>query len=181
MKSKLYSKILTLSVVVLFIIIGLQPAIAVDSNQSIVSKTSKENCNCKEVDDRQFIILEKQLNSFEVYTKLLLILSRYNPEVKGEVQELSNAISTINEMYDKIETCLSYNEKPICEVLYNAHSKTYDIWDVLDELHDKFKDIKIIVQILEIIHYLTGVYGVIFVIIGTLFNCEWADEWPHPE
>ena len=175
-------KILTIGIIALFIGAGIHPAFAVDTNQSIVIKANEEECwECKEVNDRQLVVLEKQLNRIEFYTKLLLIISRYNPEIKEEVQELSDEISTINEVYDKIETCLSYNDKPICDVLYNAYSKTHDIRDVLDKLYDKFGDIKILNQILEIIHYLTGVYSVIFVIIGTLFNCEWADEWPHPE
>ena len=91
-------KILTIGIIVLFVGVGIHPAFAVETKQSMANKASEEECwECKEIDSRHLVILERQLNRLEVYTKLLLVLSRYNPELKEISEDLSNEITTLKE------------------------------------------------------------------------------------
>ncbi len=68
-----------------------------DWNESVRPIMKSRDCNCKEIDSRHLIRLEKQLNRLEVYTKLLLVLSRYNPELREISEELSNEITILKE------------------------------------------------------------------------------------
>ena len=98
MKHNLYCKILAVGIIVLFVGVGIHPAFAVDTRQSMVNKASEEDCGCNDVDNWQLVVLEKQLNRLEVYSKLLLVLSRYNPELKEINEELYNIVTTLQQM-----------------------------------------------------------------------------------
>jgi hypothetical protein len=103
-------KSLVVGVVVLFIGVGIQPAFA-------ITPDSEENCNCKKLNDSELVKVERLLNKVEVYCKSLLVLSKYNPETKDEIEELSEKISTLKEeLADKAPF------KVICltlDVIYN--------------------------------------------------------------
>ena len=55
--------ILAIGIICLFVGVGIHPAFAVDTNQSMVNKASEDDCGCNEVDDRQLVVLERQLNN----------------------------------------------------------------------------------------------------------------------
>ncbi len=93
MRKILSTKILALGLISLFIGVSVSSAISIDIESTIVDNDSKEVCGCKEIDSRHLVVLEKQLNRLEVYTKLLLVLSRYNPELREISEELSNLIN----------------------------------------------------------------------------------------
>ncbi len=76
-----------------------------DTKSPVVIQQSEEDCNCKDIDNRHLVILERQLNRLEVYSKLLLILSKHNPELKEISEELSNRISTLRETNDDRIIC----------------------------------------------------------------------------
>ncbi len=49
MKSKLNCKILAIGIIVLFIGVGIHPAFAVDTRQSMVNKANEKDCGCNEL------------------------------------------------------------------------------------------------------------------------------------
>jgi hypothetical protein len=90
MKSKLYCKILAWSIIFLFIGVSFSSAISVDTRSVIENEEECKECN--KVDNADLIKVERLLDRVEVYSKLLLVLSRYNPELKEVSEELSDDI-----------------------------------------------------------------------------------------
>ncbi len=89
-------KTITFSIILLLIGITVSSAISIDTKSPVVNQQSEEDCNCKEIDSRHLVVLERQLNRLEVYSKLLLVLSNHNPELFKNYEELTDMISTLN-------------------------------------------------------------------------------------
>ncbi len=82
-------KLIGIFICMLFVGVSVSSAFAVDTKQSMVNKASEEECiECKEVSKTDLIKVERLLNRVEVYSKLLLVLSRNNPELNGKSKEL---------------------------------------------------------------------------------------------
>jgi len=73
-------KVIVIGIIVLFVGMGFQPAFAVDTKQSIDDNKSEECEECNEFSDADLIKVKNLLNRVEKRTKLLLILSKNNPE-----------------------------------------------------------------------------------------------------
>jgi hypothetical protein len=70
----------------------------IEDNNTITETYDIEDCGCKEIDNKQLGLLEKKLNKLEVYSKLLLVLSKYNTELLDDYEELSDMIPIIKEI-----------------------------------------------------------------------------------
>jgi hypothetical protein len=92
--------ILAIGIICLFVGLGIHPAFAVDTRQSMVNKAREEDCGCKELDDKQLVVLEKQLNRLDVYSKLLLVLTSQYPELKGMLYRISIFTGMIKKLTD---------------------------------------------------------------------------------
>ena len=112
-------KTLAVSIILLFIGISIPSAISIDSKPIISKDESEDECwNCKEVNDRQLVVLEKQINRLEVYTKLLLVLSKHNPDLAEEYEDSSNDIKTLKELNEELKTdIISQDSSFICDTL----------------------------------------------------------------
>ena len=77
-----------------------------------LADNSEDDCGCNEVSKSDLVKVERLLNRIEVYSKLLLVLARYNPEVLEDYEELSNMISTLKTLGLK---------DLICDLLWNIH------------------------------------------------------------
>ena len=120
--------ILALGIICLFIGVGIHPAFAVDTKTSMVNKANEEECwECKEIDNRHLVRLEKQIKRIEVYTKFLLVLSRYNPEIKEKCEEILDVIN-LNRLWDFPIICaiLERIEIQLVSMLYKWE---YLIWE----------------------------------------------------
>jgi hypothetical protein len=94
-------KSITFSIILLFIGVSISSGISVDTET-----TDVEDCKeCNEIDDTHLLILDRQLNRLEIYSKLLLVLSRYYPELEEISEELSNEISILNKLDLKEAIC----------------------------------------------------------------------------
>jgi len=156
-------EILAIVIVALFIGVGIHPAFALDTNQSMVNKTSEEECcNCKEIDNRHLVRLKKQLNRLEVYTNLFLVLSKHNPELKEKIEELLGEIKTLKEELADI---------PICVILEYIDKILEDLYWSFRELSYYFYFFPIICY--QIVHTIR--FNIFF--IGFLLSC-WEWEWP---
>jgi hypothetical protein len=112
----------------LFIGVSVSSAVSVDTKSTISNNESDECRECNEVSDADLIRVERLLDRVEVYSKLLLVLSRYNPELKEISDELSNGISTLK------GEIANDNYPIICEILYNIlyrieeRDESFDDW-----------------------------------------------------
>jgi len=97
-------KILAVGITILFIGVGIHPAFAVDTKTSIVNQQNEENCGCGVINKKDLIKVERLLNRFEVYSKLLLVSIKYNPQIAKLSKGLSNEITTLTEMCEKLKS-----------------------------------------------------------------------------
>jgi hypothetical protein len=111
MQKNKIGKILAVGIIIMFISVGVHPAFAVNTRQSIVDKASEDDCGCEDIDKKQLDELEKQLNRLEVYSKLILVLSKHNPELSELSEELSNRITIL--------MTLNGDNTAICLILYS--------------------------------------------------------------
>jgi len=129
MQKKHTRGILAIGIVVLFIGVGIQPAFAVNTKQSMVNKVSIEDCGCGEVSDTDLVKVDRLLNRVEVYSKLLLVLSKHNPELREMRGELSDQLANINKLYDEFNTdILQQIKHPICIILEPLYVIIFIIW-----------------------------------------------------
>ena len=102
-------EILITGIICLFIGVGIQPAFA---NENIsINRTSSENiedCNCQDADNYDIVRVksllnkaERMLKRVEIFTKLIPILSKNNPEVIEDCEELSNRINAFKEINER--------------------------------------------------------------------------------
>lgn len=89
-------KILATVIIVLFIGVSFSSAISIDTKPSISTKESIEDCGCNEVSDADIVKLEKQLNVLEIYSKLLLVLSKDNLELNEKYEKYLDLLQSIN-------------------------------------------------------------------------------------
>ncbi len=126
MNKNLYCKILAIGIIVLCIGVGIQPVFAVDTKQSIVKKESVEDCGCEEIDSRHLVRFERQLNRWEVYSKVLLVLSKYNPELREIREELTIEISKLTEIFEEFKLISTLTDSPLCDWVLSI---CYYYWD----------------------------------------------------
>ncbi len=84
---------LAVAVILLFLGVSVSSAISIDTKPSITN--NEDDCGCNEVSDADIVRLEKKLYKLESYSKLLMILSKHNLELKEISQELFNDITIV--------------------------------------------------------------------------------------
>ena len=91
MQISLVRKGLVLGIIVLFIGMGIHPAFAVDTNQSIFSKEIEECSECNKVSDTDLITLERKITQLFFTIKIIQLRFRDYPEI----QKMSNEILVV--------------------------------------------------------------------------------------
>ena len=81
-------KLLAVAIIVLFIGVGIQPAFAVVTDQSIFRKEIEECSECNGVSDIDLITLEREITKLFFTIKIIQIIFRNHPEI----QEMSNEL-----------------------------------------------------------------------------------------
>jgi len=164
--------ILAIVIVVLFIGVGIQPAFAVNTKQSMVNIVSFEDCGCGEVSDTDLVKVDRLLDRVEVYNKLLLVLYKYTPEIKDEIEDLSIKISILKE-----ELADEAPLQTICVILEIIH-------EILKVLYWFFLELSYELMLFYLPYALAYLCSVTVRIIkfhiffiGYLLSC-W--EWPGP-
>ena len=178
--SKLNCKILATGIILLFIGLPFSSAISVDTTPCISKDESEECIECEEVKKAELVKVKQLLSRVEEYCKLLLVLSKYTPEIKDEMYDLSYRISKLT---DEILDISSDEPFPlICDILEL-------ILDLLDSIKlsilnwidsaDEGSLNQFIAEIVLIIYL--GAFGIpigiIIGLVGTGFLCDWA--WPN--
>ena len=171
-------KILSIVIILLFVVVSYSTAISVDSKSTKVE--SVEDCGCIEIEDKQLVVLEKNLNRLEVYSKLLLVLSNHYPKLKEIDIELSNWISILVEINEKLKLDYSFNNNPIiCAFLAVFTIGLINIWKIFMNISDLFPDDSVLYNIFYIIAISFGNLSIFIVEIGNNIGC-WELPPPPP-
>jgi len=144
----------------------------------MVNKVSLEDCGCGEVSDTDLVKVDRLLDRVEVYSKLLLVLSKHNPELREMSKELSNQLSNINKLYDEFNTdILQQGKHPICIILEPLYVIVFIIWGVSMAIlyYTKWwynlKDVLLLILFLPILIVVTPIIMVVDEMI-VKFDCD---------
>ena len=156
-------KILAIGIIALFMGVSVSSAISVDTESTIVEIV--EDCGCEEVSDSDLIKVERLLNKVEVYSKLLLVLSKYNPEVKDKCEEILQVINSNKQ----------WNFPIICDILESILNLISDLIDFITSyLLPKIDPI--FESIILFLFAPIGFIGLSLVPLGIIFGCDWVPE-----
>jgi hypothetical protein len=86
-----------ISIILLLVGVSISSAISVDTESTISNKESEKCKSCGEVSKIDLIRVERLLDRVEVYSKLLFVLSRHNPELTEVSERSSFEISILKE------------------------------------------------------------------------------------
>jgi hypothetical protein len=133
MKEKMLYKTLVVGVIVLFVGMGVQPAVAVtpDTNES------EDDCNlcAKKVSKSQLTLLENSLNRLEKYENQLSILSKQYPQFEEKYKEISKGMMSLREVNKELKSD-NFDINKFCYIAYYlifiliAPAVFYSTWDV---------------------------------------------------
>jgi hypothetical protein len=106
----------------------------------------EDDCNCKPVNNLHLVILERLSNRLdrlldrvEVYIGIISILYRHKPDFTGEFKELSNAITSLRESNDALESVFEFGLiDEICEALGSIIVSLIDYTWYLDSLMEEY-------------------------------------------
>jgi len=169
-KSVIY-KYLVVGVIVLFIGVGIQPAIA---NNVSISKASKseEDCDiCPKVSKSHILILKNLISRLEKYDTQLSVLSKQYPEFEKKYQEISNITKNLKDINSVLSTgwgfpiiCFILNFLMIIPLIlfgFGSSLGALGLW---------FRVIGLIGYVIVMIT-VPIIYAIIDV--GTIFDCNW--------
>jgi hypothetical protein len=140
----IWKKSIVISIILLLVGVSVSSAMSVDSESTISNNESEECRECNEVDNRQLDVLEKHLNRLEVYSKLLLVISKSNP-VLNKIKLLSTIISNQINIYNKLTEI-------ICISLFFIELSFLPVLITIEISMYKFEEDSLIYKILLSIH-----------------------------
>jgi hypothetical protein len=164
MKS-IFKQLICIIIILLLVGVSYTSAIRVENKTSIVK--IEEDCGCNEVSDTDIVGLEKQLDSLEVYSKLLLVLSRNNPELKEITYEIFEIIDSIN----------LWDFPIICDILESAYESLDFAYESAYGIYNNLSDNSILgILIVPWLISLEFMIYIVFSLIG-FFYC-WGPYHP---
>ena len=162
MKHKTICNALAVAVIILFLGVGINPAIA-----TVEPETSDEDCNiCPNVSNQPIDRIKNLVDKIEKNKNKLSILSKNNPEVKAKYNEIYNRFLVLKEIS---ENYIFYWDFPvICSSLiilqYSLILVLIIAWFYIRIYHD-----------FPLVEAMLGVMDG----LGFVFNCPWYDPPPH--
>ena len=138
-----------------------------DWNSLPIPIFKSKDCGCNEVNDVDIVKLETQLDRLERYSKLLLVFSKYAPEIKDECDRLYNDISTLS--------VLDIDNEDICIILEQLDEILYNITKEVVILCYKYSNNPILGRIFMSIGITLAMIIFFYVVIGAVLDC-----WDFP-
>ena len=155
-------KALVVGIILLFIGVGFQPAIANE-----ISDVDEDCFECQPMNRVTLLKVRLLLIQFEVFTNILMNRFGHIPEVKEKCQVISENISIFKEFKEKLYSFSQFQDIPlICYILY-------PIFIILMELVESFpqSDIPILKQILNFLSLIIDAQFLIVLGLAVLFDC----------
>jgi hypothetical protein len=165
-------KTLVIGIILLFIGVSVSSAISVD-NKPIVSLDESEECiECRELSNAELVKVKQLINRVEVYSKLLMVLSNYNPEIKDECEEISDKISTLDGLLVRLKPDSPLNNNfTICIILYMIVWVIVQIMLIFDKIATESDGL--IEVIADSIKNFLGLPLFLFMLTYHYFDCPW--------
>lgn len=164
-QGNLLSKTLVIGVVVLFVGVSLSSAVSINAKSAMDHEQSEECRECNEVSDADLIKVERLLERVEIYSKLLMVLSKNNPEIKENYENLADMISILNTLNSKESIC-NWLEDKWYDIMFNIGPYYAGLWYVYFYYKHKFILSFIPFSIAMMYVSLTWLIWIIYDIIG---------------
>ena len=178
MNKNLLSKTLVIGIIFLFIGVSVSSAISIDAKSTISNNESVEDCGCQDVSSQHLVRLERLLDRLEVSTKILLLLSKHNPEIAEKCQEMFDRITTITDKYEELKPKAPLDDYPIiCAILESIFLPVQQIGRRLSDLGIYYYEYPMIRTIIQLMLVPLGVYCWNVIKLGLLYECEWAEPY----
>lgn len=181
----MFRKGLVAGIIVLFIGIIVQPAFA-NEITNVRPSENIDDCNCQ-VDDYYDIVRVKSLlnradrllNRVEIFTNLIFLMSKDNPEVTEDCEELSKKITTLKEINKELDTNPPKREYPIiCRIIEPIYDILNSLENWVNSMAEKLEDYPKLRNIfLDLTLFTITLPYFIFYAFALLFNCV---EPPFP-
>ena len=163
---------IVLSIILLLIGVSVSSAISVDTKSTISNNQSEECKECNEVSDADLVKVERLLDKVEVYSKLLLVLSKHNPEFREISEELLNEITIVN---NKVNGNFGY-----CLLLLIQFAISVYLFTFFDLMHNELPEGSTLYEVfLNLCHYYINKSEELYD-SGKDYDCWWWEVNPHP-
>jgi len=160
MKNKLWKKGLVLAAISLFIGVGIHPAFAIETKSHLFNNQGEKDCNCQVDNNLLHIKLNRMLIKLEIYSKILSVSFKYNPEVVEECEEILDVVNLnrlsrfpfickflefLSVRLIKIEDLLMYlidvfwDNPKICNKLISFYFRLFDLFGYVNHLYFIFE------------------------------------------
>ena len=105
MSSKYFMKVLVVCIIVLFLGVGFQPALANEISTTTVSDVDEDCLECQPVNRIDLLKVRLLLIRVEVLTNILMQRFGHIPEIKEKCEEISNRISKLQVLNENSFIC----------------------------------------------------------------------------
>ena len=153
----------------------------IEDNNTITETYDNEDCGCEVVSSQRLVRLERLLNRVKIYTNVISILSKNNPDVKEKCKELLNEVSALREMNNalKFDFIFENDRTPfICDIIEPIFYALGTIVISLGLLYEYYcyDGNSILCDI--IVAIMSPLYALAYfiVVIGLIFDCD----FPQP-
>ena len=160
-------KALVIGVILLFLGVGFQPALANEVSITETSDVDEDCLECQPVNRVDLLKVKLLLIRLEAITNVILSKYGHIPEVEEKCQEISENISILKELKEGLNPVLPYQDiPPICYILI-------PLFIVLMTLVEWFphSEIPILKQILTVIMLTITAQFLIVLSLNILFDC----------
>jgi hypothetical protein len=180
MRNIWYKKIIAFGIIFLFIVVGFQPVFARITIKSKLADSEKD-CECP-INNTDSIIeeklsnrIERLLNKVKIRTKLISGLFKHNSEIEDNCQRLSNKITELIEMKNKLYQKFPLPDYPVvlCIFLDGIYWSLIGMLAMASVIYEILEEINInLAYIFEIIYLIPLAYTIGQVYeTALLFNC----------
>jgi len=150
-------KIIVISVIALFIVVGFQSAFAVESRVSADNIEKVEDCDCQEAENLNPIRVKSLFTKLKIVTNIILSRFGYMPEVE----------EYCNDLFDNINSFKPLSGPPIlCALLGDLMEFFHDIFDLFSQIGSW---LSASIAVISILMY----YFVLDIFHN--YDCEWTN------
>jgi hypothetical protein len=105
MKKVIFSKILIIGVILLFIGVGIQPAFSIEPEFPVANIEKEEDCDCQKVDISDSFMVKLWLNKLKVFNNIILLKFGHIPEIEENCNDIFNFINSYYPLSDGEIVC----------------------------------------------------------------------------
>ena len=168
-------KVLAVAVILLFLGVGVQPALANEVSNT-VSDVDEDCLECQPVNRIDILKVKLLMIRVEAFTNVILSRFGHIPEIREKCEEISDRITNFQEMYNDLKLgSLNWDFPIICAFLESNYKSLGNFSVFIYEISDIFDPNGGIYVILVLMYYsVASLCVIIYMYFAEPLNCEWT-------